>query len=50
MKEAMEGMEDINFNGINITDIRYADDAVSVADKRTNMQKMADSLNDMCHV
>ena len=28
MKEAMEGMEGINFNGINITDLRYADDAV----------------------
>ena len=28
-----EGMEGINFNRINITDIRYADDAVLVADK-----------------
>ena len=45
MKEAMEG---INFNGINITDLRGADDAVLVADKRKEMQKMVDSLNDTC--
>ena len=42
MKEAMEGMEGMNFNGINITDLRYADDAVLVADKRKKMQKMVD--------
>ena len=34
MKEAMEGIEGISFNGINITDITYADDAVLVSDKR----------------
>ena len=45
MKEAMEG---IKFNGVNITDLRYADDAVLVADKRKKMQKMVDSLNDTC--
>ena len=48
MKEVMEGMEGINFNEINIADIRYADDAVLVADKRKKMQKMVDSLNDIC--
>ena len=31
MKEAMEG---INFNGINITDLRYADNAVLVDEMR----------------
>ena len=46
MKEAMEGLEGISFDGINITDIRYDDDAVLVADKRKKMQKMVDSLND----
>ena len=50
MKEAMEGMEAINFNVINITDIRYADDAVLVVDKRKKLQKMVDSLNDTCRV
>ena len=46
IKEAMENMEGIKFNEINITDIRYADDAVLVADKRKKMQKMVDNLND----
>ena len=45
MKEDMKG---INFIGINITDVRYADDVVLVADKRKKMQKMVDSLNDTC--
>ena len=48
MREAMEGVEGIKFNEINITDIRYADDAVLVADKLKKMQKMVDSLNDTC--
>ena len=46
----MEGMKGINFNGIKITDLRYADDAVLVAEKRKKMQKMVDSLNDTCRV
>ena len=37
IKEAMENVEGIKFNGINITDLRYADDAVLIADKRKNM-------------
>ena len=41
-KEAMENVEGIKFNGINITDLRYAGDAVLVADKREKMQKMID--------
>jgi len=48
IKEAIENMEDIKFNGIIITDIRYADDAVLVADKRKKMQKMADRLIETC--
>jgi len=34
IREAMQGVEGIRINGANITDIRYADDAVLVADKR----------------
>src|SRR3989442_869266 len=34
IKEAMENVEGIKCNGIIITDLRYADDAVLVADKR----------------
>ena len=44
----MENVEGIKFNGINITDVRYADDAVLVADKRKKMQKMVDGLNAAC--
>ena len=38
-------MEGVKFNGINITVLRYADDAVLVAGKRTEMQKMIDTLS-----
>src|SRR3989442_14319734 len=48
IKEAMENVEGIKFNEINITDLRYAGDAVLVADKRKNMQKMIDRLNKTC--
>src|SRR3989441_3060460 len=48
INEAMENMEGIKFNGVNITDLRYADDAVLVADKRKKMQKMVDRLNKTC--
>src|SRR5437899_3732975 len=48
IKEALENQEDIKFNGVNITDLKYADDAVLVADKRKNMQKMVDRLNKAC--
>src|SRR3989442_1471932 len=42
INETMENVEGIKFNGVNITDLRYADDAVLVADKRKKMQKMID--------
>ena len=48
IKEAMENMEGIKFNEINITAIRYAGDAVLVAYMGKKMQKMVDSLNDLC--
>src|SRR5688572_11833559 len=44
----MEGIEGISFGGFNITDLRYADDAMLVADKRKKLQKMIDKLNDNC--
>ena len=34
IKEALENEEGIKFNGVNVTDLRYADDAVLVAYKR----------------
>ena len=45
--EALENEEGIEFNGINITDLRYADDAILVADKRKKLQ-MIDRLNESC--
>src|SRR5437867_922770 len=48
IKKALENEEGIKFNGVNITDLRYADDAVMVAFKRKNMQKMIDRLNETC--
>ena len=49
IKEAMDNVEGIKLNGINITDLRYADDAVLVADKRKKMQqRMVDRLNKTC--
>src|SRR3989441_829032 len=50
IKEAMENVEGIKFNGINVTDLRYADDAVLMADKRKKIQKMIDRLNKTCKV
>ena len=46
--ETLENEEGIKFNGINITDLRYADDAVFVADKRKKLQKMIDRLSETC--
>src|SRR6184192_1318528 len=48
IQEAMEGVEGIGFGGVNITNLRYADDAVLVAEKRKKMQKMIDRLSTTC--
>ena len=48
INEAMEGMEGVAFNGINMTDLRYADDAVLVADRIRKVQKMIDRLSETC--
>ena len=36
IREGMENVEGISFGGFNITDLRYTDDAVLVADKKKN--------------
>src|SRR5688572_1045499 len=48
IREAMEEMEGISFGGFNITNLRYADEAVLVTDKKKKLQKMIDQLNDTC--
>ena len=48
INEAMERVQGISFNGNNITNLRYADDAVLVADTKKKLQRMIDKLNDTC--
>src|SRR2546425_5223345 len=48
IQEAMEGVEGIRCGGVNLTNLRYADDAVLVAEKREKMQKMIDRLSTTC--
>ena len=48
--EALEHESEIKFNGINVTNFRYADDAVLVANSRKKLQKMLDKLNIACKI
>ena len=48
IQEAMEGVEGIRFGGVHITNLRYADDAVLMAEKRRKTHKMIDRLNTTC--
>ena len=48
--EALEHEDGIKFNGINVTNLRYADDAVLVANSRKKLQKMLDKLNIACKI
>ena len=41
-------LERISVNGININNIRYADDAVLIADSLKKLQKLIDSVNEAC--
>ena len=46
--EALENESGISINGNNITNLRYADDAVLVADEKEKLQSMLDKLNEVC--
>jgi len=48
--EALENETGIKFNGNNITNLRYADDAVLVADTKKKLQRMLDRLGETCKV
>ena len=50
-ERAMEGIqqiEGIKFGGVNINNLRYADDTVLIADSEENLQLMIDALNEKC--
>jgi len=48
--EALEHEDGIKFNGINVSNLRYADDALLVANSRKKLQKMLDKLNVSCKI
>ena len=44
--EALDDLKGVQFNGINITNFRYADDAVLAAYSKQKLQVMLDKLSD----
>jgi len=46
--EALENEKGISFNGNNISNLRYADDAVLIADTKKKLQRMLNKLNEIC--
>ena len=48
MEEAFEDLEGIKINGENLTNIRYADDTVLIAESENKLQLLLQSLNDKC--
>ena len=49
ISEALEDVKGILFNGVNITNFRYADDAVLAAYSKKKLQVMLDKLNMTCN-
>ncbi|HET6457667.1 MAG TPA: reverse transcriptase domain-containing protein [Nitrosopumilaceae archaeon] len=50
IKEALDNETGIRFNGNNISNLRYADDAVVMADTMKQLQKLMDKLNETCKI
>jgi len=48
IREALERLKGIQFGGENLTNLRYADDAVLIADSRKKLQRMINRLNLKC--
>ena len=46
ISEALEEEEGVKLNGVNINNLRYADDAALVAYSKTNLQNMLDKLKE----
>ena len=47
--DAMVDMEGVNVGGLNIKNIRYADDTVLIADTADKLQRLVDKLNVECN-
>ena len=47
--EALDDLKGVQFNGINITNFRYADDAVLAAYSKQKLQVMLDKLSETCN-
>ena len=48
IREALEDEKGININGQNITNIRYADDTIIMAESEQQLQRMIDKLDATC--
>src|SRR5438132_8374760 len=48
IREALEGIKGMQIGGENLTNLRYADDAVLIADSRKKLQRMINRLNSKC--
>ena len=48
IREVLEGIKGIQFGAENLTNLRYADDAVLIADSRKKLQRMLNRLNSKC--
>jgi hypothetical protein len=49
INEALKYLKGISINGVNITNLRYADDAALVSDSKKKLQRMLDRLNASCY-
>ena len=48
ISEALEDTKGITFNGVDVTNLRYADDAALTAESEKNLQSMMDKMNATC--
>ena len=48
IREALDDVEGMNINGQNITNIRYADDTIILAESEQQLQHMIDKLDATC--
>ena len=49
MQDALEEAEGLTVNGQNFNNLRYADDAVFMSDKRAQLQRIIDNVVRVCN-